>query len=218
LRRFGFAVVPIGLDAVAFRFDANLPGRWFATDEEQAAAAAAMSTDRFWLLIALARRLGSTECHALTDRLRWILSHLSEAAILGFSLRFDERMAEAYRWDLWAVAYIVNGGCSDDGFEYFRGWLISQGKAYFEAAMRDPAAAADRASPFAFRTECEQMLYVALRAFEDKTGREGRELPTPRVPYARSPAGENWTEKQLPELYPELVERFSSRYLPGIEW
>ncbi len=38
---------------------------------------------------------------------------------------------------------VVNGGCSDDGFEYFRGWLIGQGGAYFEAALKDPERAAD---------------------------------------------------------------------------
>jgi len=25
------------------------------------------------------------------------------------------------------AAYIINGGCSDDGFEYFRRWLVLQG-------------------------------------------------------------------------------------------
>jgi Protein of unknown function (DUF4240) len=36
-------------------------------------------------------------------------------------------MADSYRDPLWAAAYLVNGGCSDDGFEYFRGWLIMHG-------------------------------------------------------------------------------------------
>jgi hypothetical protein len=30
--------------------------------------------------------------------------------------------------DQWGAAYLANGGCSDDGFDYFRGWLIGQGR------------------------------------------------------------------------------------------
>ena len=26
---------------------------------------------------------------------------------------------------------VANGGCSDDGFDYFRGWLIAQGREVF---------------------------------------------------------------------------------------
>ena len=37
-------------------------------------------------------------------------------------------MDDSYRWDLWGAAYLANGGCSDDGFDYFRGWLIGQGR------------------------------------------------------------------------------------------
>ncbi|MFL6076856.1 MAG: DUF4240 domain-containing protein [Mycobacteriales bacterium] len=35
-------------------------------------------------------------------------------------------MAESYQGDLWGAAYLINGGASDDGFDYFRGWLIAR--------------------------------------------------------------------------------------------
>lgn len=41
-------------------------------------------------------------------------------------------MADSYRNPLWAAAYVINGGCSDDGFDYFRGWLIVQGHEVYE--------------------------------------------------------------------------------------
>ena len=28
-------------------------------------------------------------------------------------------MADSYRSSLWAAAYVINAGCSDDGFGYF---------------------------------------------------------------------------------------------------
>ncbi|MFF5497583.1 DUF4240 domain-containing protein [Streptomyces aquilus] len=37
----------------------------------------------------------------------------------------------------------MNGGCSDDGFDYFRGWPIAQGREDFERATADPDALAE---------------------------------------------------------------------------
>ena len=53
------------------------------------------------------------------------LSRLEVDEIVAFDRFFLERVNEAYRTDLWEVAYLMNDGCSDDGFDYFRGWLIS---------------------------------------------------------------------------------------------
>ena len=47
-------------------------------------------------------------------------------------------MAGSYWTPLWAAAYVINGGCSDDGFDYCRGWLILQGREVFEHVVADP--------------------------------------------------------------------------------
>lgn len=177
-----------------------------ATDAEVAAARAAMSEERFWNLIAAARRRGGEECSELANALASDLRKLKPEEILGFDLRFQERMAESYRWDLWAVAYIVNGGASDDGFEYFRAWLIGQGREYYEAALKTPERAADRAGK-AQDNECEELLYVAMKAHESKAGKP---LPILPVPRPKDPKGEHWSEEQLPRLFPALAKRFRS--------
>ena len=46
--------------------------------------------------------------------------------------------AEAHDWNLWGAAYLMKGGCSDDAFDYFRGWLVAQGRRTWERALRDP--------------------------------------------------------------------------------
>src|SRR5262249_4867117 len=81
----------------------------------------------------------------------------------------------SYRNPLWAAAYLVNGGCSDDGFEYFRGWLIMQGRAVYERVVADPDALADLAvirakAPSGWPVECEETLYIAARAYRAATG------------------------------------------------
>ncbi len=42
-----------------------------------------------------------------------------------------------------AVTTIMMNGCSDDSFDYFRGWLIAQGKDVYHAALRDPDSLVD---------------------------------------------------------------------------
>jgi len=92
-----------------------------------------MTTDQFWKIIEAARAK-DTDPESVAAAVKSTLESLSVDEVLGFDRELTKRRAESFRWDLWAVAYIANGGCSDDGFEYFRGWLIAKGRSYFEAA------------------------------------------------------------------------------------
>lgn len=65
------------------------------------------------------------------------LSQLTAEDIIGFKLRTDFFMYQSYQNELWCAASIMNDGCSDDGFQYFRLWLISQGKQIFTDALID---------------------------------------------------------------------------------
>lgn len=49
----------------------------------------------------------------------------------------------AYDWPLWDAAYVLLGGCSDDGFWDFRQALVGRGQAAYEAITRDPDAIVD---------------------------------------------------------------------------
>ncbi len=206
----GVDIVPLGRDVVAFRAGKSLQERMEAltpapaTREQIAAATAAMGQDRFWQLMEAASRGDRNDSFRTAAVLQAALGKLRAEEILGFQLRLNERMAESYRWDLWAVAYIVNGGASDDGFEYFRGWLIAQGREYYQAALKDPVCAANRAG-HDHQNESEQLLYAALEAYQAKTGRS---LPALSFSGAAEPAGQAWKEDDLPKLYPELVKRF----------
>ncbi|MEU5517804.1 DUF4240 domain-containing protein [Streptomyces griseoaurantiacus] len=51
-------------------------------------------------------------------------------------------MAESCTLPLRAAAHLVSGGCSDDGFDYFRGWPIAQGREVFETMVAGPDALA----------------------------------------------------------------------------
>ena len=66
------------------------------------------------------------------------LKGLTAEDIIGFRLRTEFFMFQSYSNELWCAASIMNDGCTDDGFQNFRLWLISQGKQIFTDAMMDP--------------------------------------------------------------------------------
>jgi len=66
------------------------------------------------------------------------LEQLTAEDIIGFRLRTEYFMFLSYSSELWCAATIMNDGCSDDGYQNFRLWLISQGKQIFSDAMMDP--------------------------------------------------------------------------------
>ncbi len=94
-----------------------------------------MTLDQFWDHIRATRRL-DPEAHG--ERLTNRLAKLSADEILDFEHWWTQSSDRAYFWDLWGAAYLINGGCSDDGFQYFRWWLILQGRTVFEAALANP--------------------------------------------------------------------------------
>lgn len=136
------------------------------------------------------------------------LQRLEAEEIVAFDVFLQEQLERAYRWDLWAVAYLVMGGCSDDSFLTFRAWLIAQGETYFEAALNDPPSAALAIQP-GDRPGLESLLYVAANAHEAVAGRA---LPLSCTrPVRREPAGIEWEESEVDLLYPELATRFGRR-------
>lgn len=166
-----------------------------------------MTEQLFWKAIAASRR-DLLDPEEQSERLVRVLRQLKEEDIVEFDRLLQARINDAYSWDLWAVAFIAQGGCSDDGFEYFCCWLIAQGQAYFEAALKSPAAAARRIQP-GESAELEPLLYVALEAWRERTERDEDDetfAPVERV----EPRGEPWEEEDLPRLFPKLVKRFAS--------
>jgi hypothetical protein len=110
-----------------------------------------MEEARFWNIIDSSRqraremkrlpRQDFLELHeqTLADALR----PLPPVEIAAFHERFSYYRGLAYRWDLWAAAYWLHGGCSNDGFLDFRSCLISLGKTLFFQVLKAPDSLAD---------------------------------------------------------------------------
>jgi hypothetical protein len=71
------------------------------------------------------------------------LRGLSLDEVRSFHAHFYECLDRAYTWELWAAAYIIGGGCSDDKFSDFRSTLVSMGRQIFERTLANPESLAD---------------------------------------------------------------------------
>ena len=175
-----------------------------------------MDREQFWALIEAAKSAGGGDCRAQTAQLVAALRERSVNEVLAWDRIHGELMAESYGWDLWGAAYLINGGCSDDGFDYFRGWLLGQGQAIWQTALADPDSLADHPEVSSRRPleswsdplECDDMLYIAYDTYQALTGQElsvevaGRQ-PRPRLP----DLGERWNfedAEQMRPRYPRL--------------
>ncbi len=72
-----------------------------------------------------------------------LLAALEPAELVDFAVRHVELVDSAYRRPLWNAAYLIEGGCGDDGFQDFRDGLILLGRDTFTRAVADPDTLAD---------------------------------------------------------------------------
>lgn len=175
-----------------------------------------MDRDEFWTLIEASKAAGRGDCRQQTAHLVATLQQRSVDDILAYDRILKELMAESYRWDLWGAAYLINGGCSDDGFDYFRGWLLAQGRATWEAAVGDPDSLAahpqirapDQQAGREGSLWCEPILYVADDAYEAVTGHElTAEVTEVAAVVTEHSMGEDWDfedDEEMRRRYPKL--------------
>ncbi|MFC3578215.1 DUF4240 domain-containing protein [Streptomyces yaanensis] len=138
-----------------------------------------MNKQHFWQLIEAARNQASNpnDGEAVAQRATSLLATQSAEEIVAAQQVLWDLMADSYANPLWAAAYVINGGCSDDGFDYFRGWLIVQGREVFERIVAAPDALADlpvvRASAASgFDLDCEETLSIVWNAHVMATGKQ----------------------------------------------
>lgn len=133
-----------------------------------------MDVDRFWEIVERARCEGGEDEHA--ERLEKLLQSLSAGQVMEFEAHYVAFHRRARKGDVWAAGMLLNHGHgTDDGFHYFRHWLIAQGRQVYEAALADPDSLAsvdvemDEDGPSA---EWESYGYAGMKVYKRKTGRD----------------------------------------------
>jgi hypothetical protein len=172
-----------------------------------------MRTDDFWAVIARATADRPESPDEVAKRAVAEVAAGEPEEIVAWGRHLDKVMAASGTEDLWAAAYLINGGCSEEGFDHFRGWLIANGRDVLARAVREPDSLADlpavrRAAATGAVFEAEPMLTIASEAYGQATGAE---LPASDVPWSKPDAAELWDfddEDEMGRRLPRLASLF----------
>ncbi|MFI6875477.1 DUF4240 domain-containing protein [Streptomyces sp. NPDC050400] len=135
-----------------------------------------MDIDAFWNVIEAARATAASTTEPLDKALVSQLAERPCQEILEYAERFDEVHDALYRWDVWAAAYLIGGGCSDDSFMDFRAGVIALGRRWYDRVAASPDSLAEHPEVVATAGVHDEVLfyedvnYAASRAFEQVTG------------------------------------------------
>jgi hypothetical protein len=179
-----------------------------------------MTEDDFWTIIDASRERAKAvklrpqedfiDVHEKT--LAEALRALAPERVVAFNDRFWFYHHLAYRWDLWAAAYWLHGGCSDDGFIDFRACLISLGRTLFFKVLSDPDELADIVDrPAIPYMQAEGFQYVAGKVYEELTGEEQIPLTDSDDSGPWEPTGvriDHDDDEVMRRHFPRIVARF----------
>jgi hypothetical protein len=174
-----------------------------------------MRTDDFWAVIDRATADRPDRPDDVAKRATAELATRAPDEIVAWGRHLDKVMAASGKEDLWAAAYLINGGCSEDGFDNFRGWLIANGRDVVARAVREPDSLADLPAVRAAAStgavfEAEEVLTIAEEAHQQATGSD---LPPKETPPVRPDPAMLWDfdnedemQKRLPRLSALFLE------------
>ncbi|WP_298330005.1 DUF4240 domain-containing protein [uncultured Dokdonia sp.] len=163
-----------------------------------------MQLDKFWQIVETSNIKSHGDYEQQQEQLKKELLLLNPPEIVAFNNTFKFLKGSIYNWDFWAAAYIINGGCSDDCFSDFRGWLIGRGKQIFDNAVQDIESLATLEDTN--DGDWEGLSYVPSIAFEEKTGID---MPI-GIRQNMIISGDEWDEEgdDLKNKYPKLWMTF----------
>jgi hypothetical protein len=165
-----------------------------------------MTVDQFWNLIDRVHSASQGDMDKKCAFLKHEFQDLSVPEVVSYQTHFDQAMDAAYTWPLWGVAYIMNGGCSDDSFMDFRATLISMGRETYEGAVEHPDSLASLDLEIGEEFIYEGFQYVAMEVLEQLA--PGQKFPRYQS-HPKTPAGTRWEEHSLNHLFPRVSEKFA---------
>ena len=181
-----------------------------------------MNDQDFWYIVAKTIRTARYQRYRAED-LEYHLSKLSPELIAEFDIHFHKLVNQADIGDVYGAGSLLNQDyMSDDGFLYFRYWLVSMGQAAYEQALIHPDSMArldivhDRdGDPDVYD---ESYCYAIYKAYEKVTGREIFDEPKTSEPQKNyiEPEEFNWkdyTYLTLEEKFPLLWNKYLASQL-----
>jgi hypothetical protein len=172
-----------------------------------------MRTDDFWAVIGRATADRPASPAEVAKRAAADLATRDPEEIVAWGRHLDKVMVASGTEDLWAAAYLINGGCSDEGFDAFRGWLVAHGREAVANSVRSPDSLADvpairSAAESGAVFEAGEVLSIAGDAYAQATGSD---MPAEDRPATRPDSGDLWdfdNEEEMQRRLPKLSALF----------
>jgi hypothetical protein len=187
-------------------------------EDDESESPVPLAEDTFWSIIDRSRAMTFPEidtqrqCASASE----LLAALPEEEIVGFELTLRDLIRTANHFKVMAACKICEEYVGDDNYLYFRAGLVSLGRDVYYGTLEDPDACAES---LLLNTNGEEVLYIADHAFTKKFG-DDTDKPLPRDIAGdyynydlamEEPAGEDWTEEELPHKYPRLWQAARDR-------
>jgi hypothetical protein len=165
-----------------------------------------MPEDNFWEIIKTTYEKSGGDFEKQQEALKEALRKFTPQEVLLFDNTFRQLRGNAYDWKLWGAIYVIHGGCADDSFNDFRGWLIAQGKDFYYRTLQDPETLIN-VDQDRIEVDWEGMGYIPAEIFEELTGQE---MPN-GFKENQDIKGEEWKEDgdDLKRMFPKLYAKYS---------
>lgn len=182
-----------------------------------------MDTAHFWNIMDYAFKIGGLDNSVREKAILEQMIKLTPDQIQQFEIIFQQMNRQCSTWENFAAATTIMGGSTDDGFYYFRCWLISLGQQNYYATLKN----ADHLAIFDIpeyqglpNAEFEELISMSDRAYEIVTKKDPSSDTTfPRYNASRlglfydtnvSITGKEWqSEEELPGIVPKLYKKYA---------
>ncbi|RPE12806.1 DUF4240 domain-containing protein [Chitinophaga lutea] len=176
-----------------------------------------MNEQEFWKIIDRSAVESKLDTSLQSNIITEMLDSYTIEQMIEFEIIFRQLVIAADDFKILGAQKIIDGYVSDDSYLYFRCWLIGLGESTFREALQNPDILADVVHEGTV-ADFEELMYVTTTAFLKKTGKEEEDDSCPRAialykgydyDFNTPPTkGTDWTEDQLPVLYPRLWAKF----------
>lgn len=156
---------------------------------------------RFWEIITTALAEKPATLEEACDGLKRTLMGLPQQEVIAFADAYGlirEELNDAY---LAAAMEILHGSFSDDGFEYFKEWIISLGPEAYQAARKNPDQLADWVQPGYAYCDGELFGNTISESYEERFGERMPDIPYYSVPMEN----EDLSAADAARMFPRLV-------------
>lgn len=176
-----------------------------------------MEEDDYWKIVEKTYKQGKGDERQQAGEIVRKLRYMTPPEIMAFQKRTFSLANFAHTSNLWAAAYVINGGCSDDAFTDFKHWVISLGKSGFYDSIKTPDCLVKYLSKKASYVNygniaCSSIEFAAIMAYEYRTGLSiYKVLDYSNVPDLNGDFELDWDENNIEskrEIFPKLFKKY----------